>query len=489
MKSNSTQAPKLGVITLALMNVAAIASLRNLPIMAECGLSMLFFYTVATVAFFLPSALVSAELATAWPKAGGVYVWVKEAFGEEFGFLSVWLQVAKGFVWFPAVLAFVAGTLSYIINPEWAESRYYTLGVILSLFWLSIYITSRGYQVSEAITSFGSLFGTIIPGLFIIGLGGYWLFSGNPVQVSWSDAIIPDLTATHELTFLASTLIAFCGMELAAVHAQDVENPQRDFPKAILLASVLILLVSFLGSMSIAMIVPQESITLDAGIIQAFASIFQSIHMAWLTPIMAIVLVFGAIGAIQMWLLSPAKALLITAENGNLPPLFQKLNAHGIPVPILVGKGVIITVFSFFFLLMPSVNSSFWVLTAIMASIYLTMYMLLFSAAIVLRFKRPEVHRPFRVPGGNFGMILLSSLGFMASLFGFIIAFFPPTSKLSMGNLVRLEILQVCAILFVILTPFVIMRFRRRHWRPISKENPQSTHEISELTKNLENVL
>ena len=470
----------LSISALSLMSVAAIASLRNLPLMAEAGLSMLFFYGLAMLIFFIPSALVSAELATAYPQSGGIYTWVKEAFGERIAFLAVWLQVAKGFVWFPTVLAFIAGTLAYMFNPTLSEDPYYTLSVILIVFWLSVYITCTGHKTSQRITHLGSLLGVVVPAIFIILLGIYWFFSGNPSHIDFSkDAIVPNLGDFHELTFLATTLVSLTGMELATVHVQDLKNPQEDYPKSALLASFIIFGVFVLGSLSIAVIVPQEAISLDAGVVQAFSGIFSAIRMPWLTPVIAAALVFGALAAVQVWLLSPAKTLLVTAQNGTLPPVFQKVNKHGIPVSILITQGIIISLFACCFLLMPSVNSSFWLLTAIRASIYLIMYVILFATAIRLRFTQPNLKRPFKISGGIFGISLIGGLGLLSSLFGIILAFFP-SSKVPMGSLLTPELIQFSAVLGVLIIPFIISFLRKPSWQPKSQE-PASTPELVTL--------
>ena len=96
----------MGVFTLAMLNVAAVLSIRNLPSQAEYGWSIIFYITAASICFFLPSALVSAELASAWPEDGGVYQWVKEAFGPKWGFVAIAMQWVENLPWFPAVLTF-----------------------------------------------------------------------------------------------------------------------------------------------------------------------------------------------------------------------------------------------------------------------------------------------------------------------------------------------------------------------------------------------
>src|SRR3990167_2838879 len=121
----------LSVFMLAMMNVATIGTVKNWPVTAEYGFSAIFFLLLATLVFFIPTSLVSAELATAWPKTGGVFVWVKEAFGHRAGFLAIWLLWAENLVYYPALISFIAGTIAYIINPDLSNSTFYVLGFVV----------------------------------------------------------------------------------------------------------------------------------------------------------------------------------------------------------------------------------------------------------------------------------------------------------------------------------------------------------------------
>jgi len=112
----------MSVFTLTMMIVAAVVSLRGLPMMAKEGLSLIFYILFAAVMFLVPAALVAAELGGAFSdKGGGVYVWVKEAFGSRWGFTAIWLQWIQNVVWYPTVLGFAAGALAYLfLKPELA---------------------------------------------------------------------------------------------------------------------------------------------------------------------------------------------------------------------------------------------------------------------------------------------------------------------------------------------------------------------------------
>ena len=131
MISSGTSKKVLSVFSLTMINIIAVDSLRNLPISAEYGFSIIFYYLIAAFIFFIPIALVAAELATGWPKLGGMYVWVKEAFGAKAGLITIWLQWIYNIVWYPTILAFLATIAAYLINPSLAHNKFYLLSMIV----------------------------------------------------------------------------------------------------------------------------------------------------------------------------------------------------------------------------------------------------------------------------------------------------------------------------------------------------------------------
>src|SRR5689334_287379 len=95
--------------TIALINVAALCNIKNFPLLAEYGLSTVFFLALSAILFFIPVSLVSAELASGWPEQG-IYTWVKAALGHRMGFLAIWLQWIESVIWYPTILSFIAST-------------------------------------------------------------------------------------------------------------------------------------------------------------------------------------------------------------------------------------------------------------------------------------------------------------------------------------------------------------------------------------------
>ncbi|HUV86593.1 MAG TPA: amino acid permease [bacterium] len=474
MDDNKTPRPSrrvLSVFTLAMVNVAMIASLRGLPTMAEYGLTAVFFFVVAALVFLIPTALVSAELATGWPKRGGVYVWVKEALGARWGFVAIWLQWLQNVIWYPTVLSFAAATFAFAISPALANNRFYALAVILAAYWGATLVNFRGMKTSGWISTVGVIGGTLVPGALIIGLGIAWLALGNPSQLELSGAaFVPDLGGMSSIVLAASTLLFFAGMEVSATHAQEVKNPQRDYPKAILIATLVVLAVFVLGTLSIAVVVPREKISLVAGLMQAFTAFLDKFHLAWLIPVVALLIAFGVFGQISTWIAGPSKGLLAVARHGFLPPFLQRVNRRGVQTHILVVQALIVTALSLVFLLMPTVSSSYWILTALTAQLYLVMYVLLFVSAVRLRYSEPGVARAYKVPGGKLGMWLVAGVAVAAAAFTVAIGYFPP-AQLQTGNVFFYEAFLALGMVIVCAVPLLVYRFRRPGWaRPSPEE-------------------
>ena len=425
----------LSVFSLVMINVIAVDNLRSLPISAQYGFSLVFFYILSALIFFLPSALVSAELATGWPETGGVYIWVREAFGKRWAFLVIWLQWIYNIVWYPTILAFLAGIFAYLLNPALAENKLYMLSVILSLFWFATIINACGMKASSLMSTLGALVGTILPMLLICFLGVLWLWAKKSVQIHFSLAeFFPNLSHINNLAFLTAVLFGMMGMEMSAVHAEEVINPQRDYPRALIYSTSIILTTLIFASLAIAIVVPPHQISLVSGLIQAFGVFFKAYHLNWMIPIMGLVIVLGGLGGVSAWVIGPTKGLLVASYDGSIPPLFQKINKNGVPIALLLTQASIVTIVSCVFLLMPTVNSSYWLLSALTAQLALIFYIVLFSAAIRLRYSKPEQHRSYKIPGGNYGIWLVGSVAIITCLTVIVFGFLPPPG-IHIGNI------------------------------------------------------
>lgn len=452
-----------------MINVAAICSIKNWPLTAVYGFSSLFYFIVSIVLFFIPVSLVSAELATGWPERGGVYVWVREAFGHRWGFLAGWLLWIENVVWYPTILSFIAGTIAFSFDPSLADNTLYMFCVIFGAFWGATLLNLLGMKMSGWISTLGVILGTIIPGVVIIGLGIAWIGSGKPSHIAFNwDTFFPDLSSPQQLALLAGVLLGFAGMEMSAVHAKDVKNPQKNFPRAILLSASIIIVLSILGTLAIAIVIPEKKISLVSGGMEAIAFFLRSYNLGWAVPVIAFMVAFGALGAMSTWTAGPSKGLLAAAQDGDFPPILHKINKHNMPVGMLVFQGIIVSILGIVFLLMPNVNSSFWILLALTSQLYLLMYAIMFAAGIWLRYKKPDVHRAYKIPGGKFGMWLTAGVGFVSSALAIFIGFFPP-DQLETGSPLFYVLFLVFGMILFCAAPFIILLFKKPSWNePIS---------------------
>lgn len=454
----------ISVFMLAMLNVAIMASLRNLPLVASYGLSAIVFFAIVAIFFLIPSALVSAELATGWPKNGGVYIWVREALGDRWGFFAVWMQWVHNVAWYPVILSFVASTLAYAIDPSLLNHKVYVVGVILFSFWGMTLLNCLGIKTSSWFSTIGVIVGTIVPGLLIIGMGLSWLLQGNPIQTTISaSAIMPDLSSVGNVAFLAGLFLAFAGLEVSSAYASDVQNPQKNYPRAIILAALITFLIFMLGALAIAFVVPKHEISLVTGLMEAFQKFFGAYHLESVLPVIAILLVIGAIAEVNAWIVGPVKGLYATSIHGNLPPIFQRVNKHGMPIYLLIFQAIIVTITSLVFLELPTLSASFWILSVMSAQIYLVMYILMFVSAIRLRYTKPHVPRTYRVPYEARGIWVVSILGMIACIFATLLGFVPP-SQINVGNLAFFESFLIIGLIVMSAIPLIIYQMRKPHW-------------------------
>ncbi|MEE2827496.1 MAG: amino acid permease [Planctomycetota bacterium] len=422
----------LGLFGLAMINIVAIASLRDLPQMASYGIGSIFFYLLAALIFFLPVSLVAAELATAWPERGGVYVWVKEAFGVRWGFVAVFLQWFQNLCWFPVVLTFGAASLAFAVAPEdskeLAENKYFIVAVVLVVYWTSVFLNFRGLTGSARISILGAFAGIVFPGLLLITLAAIGLATGARSELlNNGDAWIPDMSQFSNITFAVSVWLAFAGMEMTAAHAREVRSPERNYPLGILIAAVVILIVFILGALSISTALAPGEFQLQSGVTEALRTMLARYDLEGWARLAALGMALGVFGSVNAWIVGPSKGMLASAEDGALPVALCQVNQKNVPTRILLLQGGIVSLLCVAFTLQPTVASAYFMISVLTIQMYLCMYLMMFAAAIYLRKKHPERKGSFRVPGGKAGLFLVCGTGGVGGLFAVVLGFFPPS--------------------------------------------------------------
>ena len=452
---------ELGFFQLVMINVIAVDSIRTLSFSAVYGFSLVFFYLLAAIAFFIPTALVSSELGTGWPSRGGIYVWVREAFGKKWSLFVIWLNWIYNVIWYPTIMALIAGTITYFFDPELANNKVYMCSAVLILFWAATGINCLGMKASSILSTLGALIGTILPMVLIAFLGIVWVVQEKPMQVQFTwDQFFPNGAQTSNLAFLTNVLFGLLGLEMAATHAAEMRNPKKDYPRSIFVSVIIILSTIILASLAIAVVVPNSELSLAVGVMQAFKIFVDSYHMPWLLPMIAGFIVLGGLSAVGAWVIGPTKGLMVASHDGSLPAFFSKTNKKGVPVRILVSQAIIVSLLSLLFILLPTVNSSYWVLSVMTAQLALIVYIIMFAAAIKLRHNKPHVARSFRVPGKTKGIWVTCVTGALMCGVVVVFGFFPP-AQVPFKSLISYELILIGGIVLCGLIPFYIIRRQR----------------------------
>lgn len=444
---------KISTLALTLLITGSIDSIRNLPATALFGTTLIFFFIFAALFFLIPTALISAEL-TANFGEGGIYQWTRRAFGEKFAFLAIWLQWINVVVWLPTMLSFIAGTAAYLINPALAQNKFYLIAMILAIFWGITFINLRSIQISSRFASICTFTGLIIPMTFIIALLGIWVAHGNPVQIHFTTSnMLPDIRQMDNWIALTAIMLGFAGMELATVHINEVDNPTRSFPRALAYSSIIILITMILGSLAIALVLPADKINLLNGTVQTFSYFLSAYHMAWLLPVLTTLLLMGSLGGIINWVSSPVKGLAQAAKNGYLPPFFANVNKYGIPQNLLIAQAILVSIASCLFLCFPSVNGSYWLLTALSTQVYMVMYVFIFLAALKLCSQINYAGNVFTIPGKKAGTIIACMMGLLGCLVTIFVGFIPP-GNINIGSKLYYEFVFCGGMVAMILPVF-----------------------------------
>ena len=479
--ANIGKATKLSVATLAIMNVTAVVSLRGLPAEAEYGVSSAFYYLFAAIVFLIPTALVAAELAAMFSdKQGGVFRWVGEAFGKRMGFLAIWLQWVESTIWYPTVLTFGAVSLAFIgMNDAYdmtlASNRLYTLVVVLGIYWLATFISLKGMSWVGKVSKIGGLVGTIIPAGLLVVLAIVYLVAGGTPHMDFHGSFFPDFSNFNNLVLASSIFLFYAGMEMGGIHVKEVDNPSRNYPKAVLIGSLVTVLIFILGTFSLGIIIPREDINLTQSLLVGFDRYFAFIRASWLSPLIAIALAFGVLAGVLTWVAGPSKGIFAVGRAGYLPPFFQKTNKNGVQRNILYIQGVIVSLLGLLFVVMPSVQSFYQILSQLTVLLYLIMYLMMFAAAIYLRYNMKDVARPFRIGGkGNGLMWIIGGLGFLGSLLAFILSFIPP-GQIAVGSNAMWYSVLVIGCIVVVVAPLIIYAMRKPSWKDNST-NFESFH-------------
>ncbi|GMG86022.1 APC family permease [Biformimicrobium ophioploci] len=410
----------LGKRDMILFTVSAILLVDTLAATAAIGTSSIFWWLFLGLFFFVPFALVSAELGCAYPEQGGIYAWVRDAYGGRWGSRISWSYWVNVAIWMPAIFILFAGIAKQLFFPELSVSQQIGMGILLT--WIAVATNVVTLNVGKWVPNVGAILKIFIFVAIIVGAIFHAAENGlaNPINLQ---SIKPNLE--DSLQYIPAIIYGMLGFELISASSEEMRNPQKDVPRSILVSGIIILSLYVLGTAAILAAIPARDIDLVEGLVDTLQLFFAG------TPFgEALVLALGVAALYTFfsngvtWAIGGNRAAAEAAEEGELPgPFAIKSQARNTPVGAAVLMGIASTLILLLYGLLVSSNEDlFWSLFAFSGVIFLLPYVGMFLAFLKMRRIDGDRPRPFRVPGGETVALLLTA-SCVAVLLGSIFLF------------------------------------------------------------------
>jgi amino acid transporter len=416
----------LGRVDLVLFTVCAILTIDTLASSAAMGPAWFSWWLITMTVFFIPYGLITAELGSAWPGEGGVYVWVREAFGPRWGSAVAWMYWINNAYWIPSVYLIFAGTFGQMFlktHSPWQEA-----GIAIVMTWLTVAVGIVRLEVSKWVPNIGAVVKALIfLALGVLGLSA--LFRGRPPANDFSlSSFAPRWNDT--LAYLPALLYSTFGFELMSSAGGEMKNPKRDVPRVILWSGALIAILYSFASGGILFAVPIENLSIVTGTWDALAILGKEWGRAGDTAVFLLGLgfLYACVANVVTWSLGSNRVAAVAAEEGMLPAALGRLHPRfRTPHLAFVWMGIVSTgLLVGGALLSTSQSNIFWMTFRLTALCLLLCYLLVFPAFLVLRKRRPEQPRPYRLPGGRAAAWVASWICTLY-IFGACVLFFVPS--------------------------------------------------------------
>ncbi|MEM5775454.1 MAG: APC family permease, partial [Anaerolineaceae bacterium] len=386
-------------LDMTLFTVCAILVIDTLAPSAAIGPSSISWWLITLVLFFIPYGLITAELGSTYTEQGGLYVWVKKAFGEKWAARTTWLYWINVALWMPSVYVLFAGMFSQMFFPDMSLWMQILIGIVMT--WITVLIGTLSLEVGKWVPNIGAILKALI--LVVIGVAAFAYAGKNGLANDLSfGALLPSWDAG--LFFLPVIVYNYMGFELMSGAGDEIKNPGRDIPRAIIISGILITVFYLLGTLGMLMALPLEDLGLVEGLLDTLWILLGTTGVGGvIVYILGIGALYTFLANMVTWTIGANRTAAEAASEGELPAVFGKLHpVNKTPVSAFVLTGVVSTVVLVVYGFMAgSAEDLFWTLFAFSSMVFLLPYLALFPAFLKLRKTDANRERPYRVPGGN----------------------------------------------------------------------------------------
>ncbi len=428
---------KLGLREVVLFGVCTVLVVDTVAASAVVGPGGIFWWLILLVFFFMPYGLVTAELSTAYPAEGGIYDWVKRAFGRDWGARTAWIYWINYALWIPAVFYLFAVVLGQVIGVEFPP--FAIAGISIAVSWFTCWISTKPIADAAWLTNLGAVIKVLI--MSTLGLGGIYVALTGEIANDFSlEAFKPNIQTFAIL--LPVALFNLMGFEVVGAASDSMEDPKRDIPKATVLGGLLIAFFYLFATFGIQVALPLDSISADAGLYESLAILFGTEGiMGVFIKLLAVGFMFTLIANIVSWSVGVNDVAYYAAKNGDLPSGLATQTKQGTPKGAAIWNGIVATIVMVIYALIATFGGSedlFWNVFSLGAITLLMSYIIMFPAFLKLRSLDKDIERPYRVPGGKtFTRIFVAMIPMFILIMGVITFFWVPGKPLDTSFLVQ----------------------------------------------------
>jgi amino acid transporter len=415
---------------LVLFYVVVVFSIRWTATAAAAGPSILIVWVAALFGFFIPLAASVMELSSRHPEEGGIYVWTREAFGDFSGFICAWAYWMSNLPFFSAVLYFGAASALFAFGPHArllaANPLYY---IAFAVFWLGFItlLNIRGVDAGKWLNNIGAL-GSLLPLTVLILLAGasYWRFGAATHFTSAS--LVPHWSIDNAV-FWSSVFFAFSAIEAASAMGDEIQNPRRAIPWALLLAGTILVIGYIGGTAALLVALPSNAVGGPDGFVNGIAMLTGRLGLGWLLAPMALFVALSAVGNAAANLSSTARLPFVAGVDRYLPPAFgwihPRYRTPWVAIAVYGAAGVAIALLG---QAGTSVHGAYDVLVSMSVISLFLPYLFLFSAMIRLQ-SQPAAPEVRRVPGGKPVAITLAGIGLVSTAVTIVLSTIPAADE------------------------------------------------------------
>ncbi len=422
MNQTPTNTP-IGLGGQVLFILCAVLILDTLTAAAALGTGVIGWWIITLLGFVIPYALIATDLGTAFPSAGGLYDWVRRAFGNRMAARTSWLYWINVGLWMPAVYILFAGMLAELFFPQLPMAG--RIAVCMLLIWLTIWFCNIATDIGVRISQIGALLKVLV--ILVLGSAGFMhaLQQGVANELTWH-SMLPSLEGG--VGFLPAIIYNLLGLELVVTLGRQIKDPTRSLPRAMLCASVLIAGLYLFGTLGILAALPVEQVGLVAGLTDALRILLADLPYSELwVDVIGVFCLLTLIGNMVSWTMGSSRTAAEAAHSGELPRWLGHTHArYGTPVGANVLTGSVASLVILCYALLAQSNDElFWTVFAFSSSVFLLPYLLLFAAYLKLRLPRAQPARPFALPGGKMVVLLMSICGLLFVSGALLLFLFP----------------------------------------------------------------